>query len=1004
MTNIDPIIIHPLERLRGGIRSFVLRDGLLVAALIVVVGYWLGLAFDYGAFKLFTIDWVLDAPKALRVVGLLAFVALLAACVGYLWYYRLTRTFSHRSLALVLEKRFPEQLGDKLITAVELADVEKAKQSGYSAAMLHETIEDARKRVGEVPIEKVFNTSRLRNLAGLLVAIVAGLLFIAFLIYFGVTRSFAPISFVADFTGVSSLWGSRNLLLSDTPWPRRAHLEFVDFPTTGELRIGKDAPAPTIKVRAYQWVIKEPGTRMGWRPLSAGDLRISDRPERLVDGDSALETTADEMQAQFNGRVRKLIIPDTVTLRYAGRSIRGTIQLNRQNGNEFAGEIAGLKESIQFFVRGEDFASETQTITLVPPPMLLKLSRDEFAPAYLYHPAPNGDYGLLKGLRHEFKGKDFSLAGEKSSCVVLTGTELTVRGQADKKLKEIRVSARAGKVPGTTVGAKDPLMMPPSNGDSFAIEFKGDHKLTATTEFDLTLVDPDGVTSTRTVTLAVVDDQPPIVELGVDVLRKRGNEYLCTPIARVPFLVESFIRDDHALSKVEYQFSYVQVDAKEVVALQSQMVMGMVAGAPLPASPGTAISPIAPAMLLSQMMRANRTFSESAPVPRFVELQQSLPAITTDLLKQRLTQPVDLDRPDVVKEVKLLDAGRDAFDLEKYLPKIRVSDPTAVQPQYRVEFNIVATDANVDSGPKTGRNLEPVRLMVISEADLLAEISKDEEGLIVKLDDTIKKLKAAQAKLGDLGDRLTASVAPADLLASSSVKATDIAQDISKSRDQTIGILTEYKRLYREAETNRCGRNVLDRLMSSVIGPLEDVNQKQFPEAEEAHRLIADELANGRKPVPLAINADRTALLELIVRLDAIRASLGDALSTQKLQEELRRIIGRQEGIKKAAVVIKDLLIKRLFAPELRMPAAVTVDAKKSITVKIPIDWKLYDKGDLTLTAVADGGVMVPMMLSIKDDKDEIELPVTALDKPGEYRITVTPAVGAPVVIVVTVK
>ena len=86
------------------------------------------------------------------------------------------------------------------------------------------------------------------------------------------------------------------------------------------------------------------------------------------------------------------------------------------------------------------------------------------------------------------------------------------------------------------------------------------------------------------------------------------------------------------------------------------------------------------------------------------------------------------------------------------------------------------------------------------------------------------------------------------------------------------------------------------------------------------------------------------------------------------------------------------------------MPAAVTVDAKKSITVKIPIDWKLYDKGDLTLTAVADGGVMVPMMLSIKDDKDEIELPVTALDKPGEYRITVTPAVGAPVVIVVTVK
>jgi hypothetical protein len=1000
MKNIDSQITHPLDRLHGGIRRFVIWDGLLVAALVVVVGYWLGVAFDYGAFKLFTVDWVLDAPKLVRVVGLVVFGALLAACVGYLWYYRLTRTFSYPSLALVLEKRFPEQLGDKLITAIELADIEKAKTVGYSDAMLRATIDDARERVGQVPVESVFNWGRLKRQGWLLGLLAIGLTLAAFAIYAGVTRSASPVAFAGDFGGVSQLWAGRNLLLSDTPWPRRAHLEFVDFPASGELRIGKDAPPPTIKVRAYRWVIKDASARMGWRPMT--NMDVTKAPiETAIDDDESLEAAAEERRLQSPGTIRKLAIPDTVTLRYAGKSIRGSIQLNRSNGNEFSGEIAGLKESIQFFVRGDDFASATQTITLVPPPMFLKLSRDELAPAYLYHPAPNGDFQLLKGLRQEFRGKDFSLTGEKSSCVLLSGTEVTVTGQADKPLKEIRVAAKAGKVPGTTVGAKGPLVLAPVNGESFRLEFRGENRLTATTEFELTLVDPDGVTSTRTVTLGVVDDQPPVVELGIDILRKKGNEYLCTPNALVPFIGESFVRDDHALSKVDYQFRYTQVDAKEVVQIQTQLIAGMVAVAPTPASLGSAVSPFAPAIVANQMLRGNRTFTESAAVPRFGELYRGLPALTPELLKLKLSQPVDPDRPDVVKEVKFLDQG---FDLDLYLKKLRVTDPTAVQPQYRVELNVIATDANVESGPKVGQNLEPVRLLVISEADLLAEISRDEEGLIAKLDDTIKKLKAAQAKLTDLADRLTATTAPGDLIASSSVKATDIAQDIAKGRDQSIGILAEYKRLYHEAETNRCGRNVLERYLTTVLGPMGDVNGIQFPAAEEAHRIVADELTGNRKPVPLALQADKTALADLIVRLEVIRTSLGDALNIAKAQEELRKIISRQEGIQKAARKLRELVLTRLFAPELKSVTGITVAPGKAVTVKIPVDWKLYDKGDLAIEVTADGGAKVPAKLVVKDDKDEFDLTITAGPTAGDIRVTLTPAVGYPIVLSVTVK
>ena len=39
---------------------------------------------------------------------------------------RFLREFNERTLALVLERRFPKLLGDRLITAVELADVSRS--------------------------------------------------------------------------------------------------------------------------------------------------------------------------------------------------------------------------------------------------------------------------------------------------------------------------------------------------------------------------------------------------------------------------------------------------------------------------------------------------------------------------------------------------------------------------------------------------------------------------------------------------------------------------------------------------------------------------------------------------------------------------------------------------------------------------------------------------------------------------------------------------------------
>src|SRR5205085_1651648 len=76
--------------------------------------------------------------------------------------------------ALVLERRFPQVLGDRLITAVELADPRKAAEVGYSPAMVQETIHEAAQRVDQLKIKEVFDWQRLRQRGMLVLMLVLG--------------------------------------------------------------------------------------------------------------------------------------------------------------------------------------------------------------------------------------------------------------------------------------------------------------------------------------------------------------------------------------------------------------------------------------------------------------------------------------------------------------------------------------------------------------------------------------------------------------------------------------------------------------------------------------------------------------------------------------------------------------------------------------------------------------------------------------------------------------
>jgi hypothetical protein len=437
----DRQVYHPLDRLRGIIQRYVILEGLLATIIFLVVWYLLAMILDFGVFKALTWDWVQDASWWFRAVALLASVSLLGGIVVFRIVKRLTTEFTYPSLALVLERRFPTVLGDRLITAVELADVEKTAQYGYSGQMIRETIREARERVGTVPVNEVFNWRRLRLMALLAAGLLVGLLLVGFAGHAIATGSIRLVPASWKLLHVSTILVERDLFLLNTPWPRRALLELDDsIPDTG-LRVARDGAAPHIKVKSYRWVIADRKVADGWRPLRWSDVtpdrigmatpelplallaypdekgelptepiawtvdaiweRARDNPlvrEKLsnqMGGENyqALQAAFDRLEELANdpakGRLlRHLEAPESVSFDYVGARTSGGGPLNSEGKGEYSGEISGLREDVSFVIKAEDYRTPPRAITLIPPPSLIKLSRVERQPVYLHYAPP----------------------------------------------------------------------------------------------------------------------------------------------------------------------------------------------------------------------------------------------------------------------------------------------------------------------------------------------------------------------------------------------------------------------------------------------------------------------------------------------------------------------------------------------------------------------------------------------------------------------------------------
>lgn len=1087
-TRLDAKLAGPLDQIRGTIRQYILADVAVTVAIVVVLWFWLGLALDFGAFKFGGFDWVLDAPRLFRHLGQLALVfgllgvlvvrresvkrlfnripqpwvrrhllelpalfhALIAAVFApvflvillYRFLFWLRGADEDREMALVLEKRFPDALGDRLITAVELADVERQKKYGFSVDMIRRTVDEARERVAQVPVASVFNWDRIGRKAIALGVVGIGSLAAAYAAYAALGQRSAA-KFTGEFGDVATIWAERNVLFRNTPWPRNAHVELVGFPDR-ELRIGKDAAAPKVRARAYRWVIVDRARPHGWRPLMWGDLAenlagVGALANGIFAGDGAKlpaearDWDLDRIEAEgaasaaplfaklealaadsrMTRTLRKLDIPDAMTLSYGGSKTRGRINLNREAGNAFTGEISGLKESIRFTVRAGDFTTLARAVTLVPPPAFSRLARTEYQPAYLYHAPPfvdgKQDFHALKGLRQVLGDKELSLTGDKSLFTITQGTEFVLRGVADKPLKHVLATPRIGKLPGHPAGETKPLVVPAFNAErtEFELVFRGADRPTANIEFELTLVDDDDVTSSRLILVQVAEDGVPVIELAVDALRKQGNAYLVTPVAKVPFVAESKVKDDAGLSKVAFAYTYRKVDAAVTVEAKVPLLAGLFAGAPALPSIATPARTALGAQLMqdSSDKDLGQAVAGEYALPRFTEEFAKRRPDTLESLKRRLGMPQPPDDPQVVKELRFLDQDTDVFDLRAAIPALEEKDRAKMQSRYRIDVALQATDTNYETGPKVGASLETVRLLVISEAELLVEMAKDEEVQIARLDDVLKKLREAQAKLNQTAGRLRDLAPPPDVLVSAGVRAQDLAQDVAKGRELTLAIQTEYKRLEKEARFNDI-RQTQKRIEGEILRDLALILDKGFATAEDTHKSFLSSLLEGRRPEESLIAKDQADLQALVNMVQALREKLGESVSLSKIRAELEKVRNRLEANDKIFAVIVGNALERLRLPVISTIPTVELAQGEKKLVKNPLNWLAFDGNvyKVKFEAPPGGAVKVPVEITVPDDKEAVEYEIAAGNQSGEYTIKLVPSVGNPIEVKVKVK
>ncbi|MFK8113389.1 MAG: polyketide synthase [Rubripirellula sp.] len=478
--SLDPRLTSLLESLRTRVRRYVVWDSVLAVAAVVLSAFWIGLALDYLPVQL----GGTEMPRLARTLLLLVVAAIVVGIVAKMLIGRLSQPLPDDSLALLVERHHPE-LGGRLVTAVQLNEPDRTGDS-HSADLLRHVHDEAAAAIDKVDPNRVFRWEPLMRKG-----MVAGPLALFALLFLVISpQSFARAA-------------SRLTLLSDEPWPRRAHLEMVGVELPVVSAADDETDVPELIEFTNQTIRLPKG--------SNGTLRI-----RAQADDAELPVVC-TVYYRTDGGTR-----GQSNMRRVGRVVDG------YQGFILDGPpLTGLSESMMISIRGLDDRLDDFRIEAVQPPALTGMNVTVRYPDYLRSGGGSEvdmETAYQSGLRLR-EGSDVTLVA--SSSVPL--------GKVD-----VRVRTDAGVVTGSSTRLSD---------DGRQLRLRLENFSTATT-VSLVPRDVDGISAQAPYRyfLGVVLDEPPQLDIK---LKGIGNAV--TPIAKIP--IEAIATDDYGVDHLTISIS-----------------------------------------------------------------------------------------------------------------------------------------------------------------------------------------------------------------------------------------------------------------------------------------------------------------------------------------------------------------------------------------------------------------------------------------------------------------
>lgn len=197
---LAPSLVTLLASLRQRIRRYVWLEGTAAAVA------WLGMVF----WSTLGIDWFFEPPVSARLAVLAGATLVLVWIVFDLIVRRLVVPLPDRSMALLLERTFP-QFQERLLTAVELTGGRDLPPD-CNPAMLDDVCRAVAEPTEPVRLRRVFNFWPLRRKVAMAVVLAA-----------------SAVAFIRLLPVEAAVWARRTLLLSEELWPRRTWLEVEGF-------------------------------------------------------------------------------------------------------------------------------------------------------------------------------------------------------------------------------------------------------------------------------------------------------------------------------------------------------------------------------------------------------------------------------------------------------------------------------------------------------------------------------------------------------------------------------------------------------------------------------------------------------------------------------------------------------------------------------------------------------------------------------------------------------